>query len=151
MFFGEHRHTIDEKSRLTLPAKWREELEAGVFVTRGLEDCLFVFTKAKFEVIAHEIEQQGLESADSRAWARYLAGMAEPADLDKQGRILIPQNLRDYAKLNGEVVIVGAISRIEVWNPERHKENKAAIESNAAAVAERMAQVMRRAAAPTNK
>jgi MraZ protein len=146
MFFGSHQHTIDDKGRLTLPAKWRSELAGGVVVTRGLDDCLFIFPRTKFEAIATEIDQQGIELSDARAWARYFLGMAADAESDKQGRILLPQNLRDFAKLNGEVVVVGVVSRIEVWNPERHKQANAQIESDVSAVAERMGQVMKRAA-----
>jgi MraZ protein len=150
MFFGSHQHTIDDKGRLTLPAKWRSELAGGVVVTRGLDDCLFIFPKAKFESVAAEIDRQGMERADARAWARYFLGMAVDAETDKQGRILIPQNLRDYAKLDGEVVVSGVVSRIEVWNPERHAAANAKIESDVNAVAERMSQVMQRAAARTD-
>ena len=146
MFFGSYQHTIDDKGRLTLPAKWRSELAGGVVVTRGVDDCLFIFPKTKFEEIAREIDLQGIERADSRAWSRYFLGMAADAESDKQGRILIPQNLRDLAKLDGEVVVVGVASRIEVWSPDRHKETNAKIESNVEALAERVAQVMKRAA-----
>ncbi|MBI4786602.1 MAG: division/cell wall cluster transcriptional repressor MraZ [Chloroflexi bacterium] len=151
MFFGSHQHTIDDKGRLTLPAKWRSELAGGVVVTRGMDDCLFIFPKPKFEAIAVEIDEQGIVLADMRAWSRYFLGMAADAESDKQGRILIPQNLRDFAKLDGEVVVVGVVSRIEVWNPARHKETNAKIESDVVAVAERLGQVMKRAAAKADK
>lgn len=146
MFFGSHQHTIDDKGRLTLPAKWRSELAAGVVVTRGLDDCLFVFPKEKFEAIAREMDLQGIELADARSWARYFLGMAADAETDKQGRVLIPQNLRDFAHLDGEVVVVGVVSRIEVWSPERYKKANARTEQDVAAVAERMGQIMKRAA-----
>jgi MraZ protein len=151
MFFGSHEHTIDNKGRLTLPAKWRSELAGGVVVTRGLDDCLFIFPKAKFEAIAQEIDQQGIELADARDWARYFLGMASDAEADRQGRVLIPQNLRDFAKLNGKVIVVGVTSRIEVWDPKRHGEANDKIESNAAVVAERMGQIMKRVAAKAEK
>jgi MraZ protein len=151
MFFGSHQHTIDDKGRLTLPAKWRSELAGGVVVTRGLDDCLFIFPKAKFESIAAEMDEQGIELADVRAWTRYFLGMAVDAESDKQGRILLPQNLRDYAKLDGEVVVVGVVSRIEVWNPERHHTANSKIESDVNAVAERMGAVMKRAASRSDK
>jgi MraZ protein len=146
MFFGSHQHTIDDKGRLTLPAKWRSELAGGVVVTRGLDDCLFIFQKAKFEAVAAELDEQGIELRDARDWTRYFLGMAVDAESDKQGRILIPQNLRDFAKLDGEVVVVGVVSRIEVWNPEKHRAANAKIESDVSAVAERMGQVMKSAA-----
>ena len=146
MFLGLNQHTIDDKGRLTLPAKWRAELASGVVVTRGLDECLFVFPQSKFESIAAEIDQTGIEFADARAWARYLAGMAEQIEVDKQGRILIPDNLRQFAKLNGEVVVLGVVSRIEIWSPAKYQANNESVESNAIVVAERMGQVMRRAA-----
>lgn len=151
MFLGSNNHSIDDKGRLTLPAKWRAELASGVVVTRGLDDCLFVFPQSKFESIAAEIDQAGIEFADARAWARYIAGMAEQIEVDKQGRILIPDNLRGFANLNGEVVVLGVVSRIEIWNPTKFKENNTTIESNAPVVAERMGQIMKRAAAQTPK
>lgn len=138
MFVGTYQHTIDEKGRLTLPAKWRSELESGVFVTPGVEKCLFIFTQSKFEAMAKEIEEQGFERADARAWARHFAGMATDAEPDKQGRILIPQTLRDFAELDSEVTIIGVVSRIEVWNPKMHKEFEEGIEANVPGVAERM-------------
>jgi MraZ protein len=143
MFFGSHRHSIDEKGRLTLPAKWRSELAGGVVVTRGLDDCLFVFPKSKFEAIAAEIDQQRIEIGDVRAWARYFFGMAADAEIDRQGRVLIPQNLREFAQLKGEVIVVGVASRIEVWNPECYHGTSARIESDAPAVAERLGQILR--------
>ncbi|MBI5651705.1 MAG: division/cell wall cluster transcriptional repressor MraZ [Chloroflexi bacterium] len=146
MFLGSNSHSIDEKGRLTLPAKWRAELASGVVVTRGLDDCLFVFPQIKFEKIATEIDDAGIEMSDARAWARYLAGKAELLEVDKQGRILIPDDLRKFAHLNGQVVVLGVVSRIEIWNPEKFNENNQAIESNASVVAERMGQVMKRAA-----
>ena len=147
MFLGSNAHAIDDKGRLTLPAKWRAELASGVVVTRGLDDCLFVFPQAKFESIAAEIDQAGIEFADARSWARYIAGMAEQIEIDKQGRILIPDNLRQFAHLNGQVVVLGVVSRIEIWNPEKFRENNHSVESNAPGVAERMGQIMKRAAA----
>lgn len=146
MFLGSHQHTIDDKGRLTLPAKWRAELVSGVVVTRGLENCLFIFPQNKFEAIAHEIDEAGIELEDARYWARYLAAMAEQVEVDKQGRILIPQNLRDFAHLDGDVMVVGVMSRIEVWSPQAHQENNSKVESDAALVAERMGQMMKRVA-----
>lgn len=146
MFFGTHQHTIDDKGRLTLPAKWRSELASGVVVTRGLDDCLFIFPKTKFEAIATEIDEQGIELGDARVWARYFLGMASDAEVDRQGRILVPQSLRSFAGLDGEVTVVGVMSRIEVWNPQRHIQANQRLESDASAVAERIGRIMRRAA-----
>ncbi|MBI3537654.1 MAG: division/cell wall cluster transcriptional repressor MraZ [Chloroflexi bacterium] len=144
MFLGSHTHSIDEKGRLTLPAKWRQELVGGVTITRGLDDCLFIFPKEKFGDIAQEIDGQPLQVSDARNWARYISGLADESEIDKQGRILLPQNLRNFAKLNGEVVVVGVVSRIEVWNPEKHSAINQTVESDANALAERLGQAMQR-------
>jgi MraZ protein len=146
MFFGTFEHTVDDKGRLTLPARWRPELAGGVVVTRGLDNCLFIFPQTKFQAIAAEIDAQGVELGDARTWARYFLGLAIDAEVDRQGRILIPQNLRDFAGLDGDVIVVGVASRIEVWNPHKHREANQRIESDAATVAERMGQIMRRVA-----
>lgn len=148
MFLGSHEHTIDSKGRLTMPSKWRTELSASVVVTRGLEGCLFVFPQTKFEQIANEIDRQGIQFADSRMWARYIGGKAEPVEVDGQGRILIPQFLREYAGLDGNVVVVGLMSRVEVWSPEKYKAIDDEVESNAAIVSEKMGYLMQRIAAP---
>ncbi len=143
MFVGTYQHTFDDKGRLTLPAKWRSELAGGVVVTRGVDKCLYIFTRAKFEKMAAEIEDQGIERIDARSWGRHVAGNASDADADKQGRIIIPQSLRDYAGLNGQVVVVGVIGHIEVWDPKQHSETELKSESDVENVAERMGSMMR--------
>lgn len=143
MFVGTYQHTFDDKGRLTLPAKWRSELAGGVVVTRGVDKCLYIFTRAKFEGMAKEIENQGIERADAREWARHIAGNASDAEADKQGRIIIPQSLRDFAGLNGQVVVVGVIGHIEVWDPVQHKTAEDKNGSNVETVAERMGSLMR--------
>ncbi len=145
MFFGSFQHSIDDKGRLTLPAKWRSELAGGVVVTRGLDGCLFIFPKDKFEAMALETDAQGIALADARAWSRYLLGHAADVEPDKQGRVLIPQDLRSFAGINGEVVVMGVMSRLEVWNPQRYKEANEHLEADANAVAERMGHTMQQA------
>lgn len=145
MFIGSTQNTIDEKGRLTLSAKWRSELESGVVVTRGFDKCLFIFPQNKFEAIAHELEAQGFASSNVRAFARHLAALAEQAEPDKQGRIIIPQNLRQFAGLNGEAMVVGAINRLEVWNPKTFAEINAKTEADADTVAERYGEMIQNA------
>ncbi len=148
MFLGSHEHTIDSKGRLTLPAKWRGDVASGVVVTRGLEECLFIFPQTKFQEIATEIDRQGILLPEARAWARYISGESEAAEVDGQGRILISQKLRNYAGLNGNVVVVGLLSRIEVWSPAKYQAINQQVESDAATVSEKMGQLMLRMAAP---
>lgn len=148
MFLGSHEHTIDSKGRLTLPAKWRGDLASGVVVTRGLEQCLFIFPQTKFQEIAAEIDRQGILLPEARAWARYISGESEAAEVDGQGRILISQKLRNYAGLNGNVVVVGLLSRIEVWSPAKYQAINQQVESDAATVSEKMGQLMLSMATP---
>ena len=142
MFLGSHQHNIDTKGRLTLPSKWRSELSPNVVVSRGLEGCLFIFPYAKFEEIARDIDRQGIALPEVRAWARYLGGESEAVEIDGQGRILIPQHLREYGGLNGNAVVVGLMSRIEVWSPEKYRAINAELEANAAVISEKMGQLL---------
>ncbi len=144
MFLGSHQHTIDSKGRLTLPSKWRSELSTNVVVTRGLEGCLFIFPQTKFEEIAREVDRQGIVFPEVRAWARYLGAESEPVEVDGQGRILIPQHLREYAGLNGNAVVVGLMSRIEVWSPEKYQALNQELEANAAMISQNMGQLLLR-------
>lgn len=142
MFLGSHEHTIDNKGRLTMPSKWRAELSSQVVVTRGLDGCLSIFPYAKFEEIAKQIDTQGIMLAETRLWARYMSGAADAIEVDGQGRVLIPQKLREYANLNGNVVVVGLVSRIEVWNPDKFKAISEQVESDAVAVSQKMGEMM---------
>lgn len=144
MFLGEYNHTIDDKGRLTLPAKWRDELEEGVVVTRGLDLCLFVFTRAKFKEFADELERAGFTQADARQFSRFLMAKAMDDRPDKQGRIILPPGLREFGGLNGEALIIGSNNRIEVWNPKRYADLNAHLESNIQDVAERMGAILER-------
>ncbi len=145
MFLGEYSHAIDDKGRLTLPARWREELGESVVVTRGLDPCLFVFPATKFEAIAGQVDQLGFNKADARQLSRFLSAKAIDDAPDKQGRIIIPPALREFAGLNGDALIVGAFGRIEIWNPQRYNEANAQLESDAGAISERMGDVLHRA------
>ena len=145
MFLGEYTHTLDDKGRLTLPARWREDLGDEVVITRGLDPCLFVFPKSKFEIIAREYDQLGLGKSDARALSRFLFAKATSDALDRQGRIIIPQSLREFAGINGEAVMAGANNRIEIWNVQRYQELNAELEANIGEMAERLADVMQQA------
>ncbi|MCC7162867.1 MAG: division/cell wall cluster transcriptional repressor MraZ [Anaerolineae bacterium] len=120
MFLGEYAHNLDDKGRLTLPARWREELGQHVVVTRGMETCLMVFPAAKFETFLHEINTVGMTAADARGLSRFFSSKATDDELDKQGRVSLPLNLREFAHLNGEVMVVGAFDRIELWSPAQY-------------------------------
>ncbi len=119
MFLGEYEHTLDNKGRLTIPSRFRNEMAGGVVITRGLDKCLWVFTRSEFERLVEKIVSQPITNVDVRSFARYLAANAQDLTPDRQGRVLIPQKLRDYAGIDSEAVVIGAMNRVEVWNPER--------------------------------
>ena len=115
---GEYKHTIDSKGRLILPAKIREELGDCFVIFKGLDNCLNVFTKADWEVFAQKITQ--LPMADARKMQRFFADNCE-CEPDSQGRIMIPQSLREYAGLKKDVVVAGVFGRAEIWDSDAWK------------------------------
>ena len=118
-FMGTSRPKLDEKGRLFLPAKYRDRLAEGVVVTQGQENCLVVWPTDVFMQEARRAHATPMTNRGARDYARMLFGQAEQGSLDKQGRITIPSALRDYAELDKEVVVVGVMDRIEIWQPAR--------------------------------
>ncbi|MEW6724847.1 MAG: division/cell wall cluster transcriptional repressor MraZ [Bacillota bacterium] len=118
MFMGEYQHALDDKSRLIIPAKLREGLGEKFIVTKGLDHCLFVYPLAEWRVVEEKVKSLPLTGADARAFVRLIFAGATECELDKQGRILIPGNLKDYAKFDKDVVILGVSSRVEIWAKE---------------------------------
>ena len=116
MLLGTHTPKLDDKGRIILPAKFRDELSAGVVVTRGQERCLYVFSKSEFESVHEKIRQAPVTSEEARKYLRLLLSGAADDTPDKQGRVLVPQLLRDYAGLTKELVIIGVGSRAEIWD-----------------------------------
>ncbi len=138
MFIGEYRHSIDEKGRIALPAKFRGKLSDGVVITKGLENVLVVYTKEEWEKIAPKLSSMPYTQANARAFSRMVLSGANDCSLDKQGRINIPQNLREFAKLKTNAVIVGVYSRIEVWDTKEWEEYKARVEKDSTQIAEQL-------------
>lgn len=116
MFLGTHSPRLDDKGRLILPAKFREQLEAGVVVTRGQERCLYVFPAAEFERLAEQLRQAPVTSKQARDYLRVFLSGASDEVLDKQGRITLPPMLRSYAGLDRECAVIGAGQRVEIWD-----------------------------------
>lgn len=142
MFLGEYSYSLDDKGRLTLPAKFREDLANGVVVTRGLDGCLFVFTYEdwkRFTVILGE--QLPFTQKSAREFSRFFFSGAVDAVPDKQGRVLIPPYLREYGALEAEVIIIGANNRLELWAPERWQQVRLDAEENAEMVAEQFGNI----------
>lgn len=117
MFLGQYRHNIDEKGRLTIPARFRELLADGAYITQGFDQNLMVLRTATFEFISKRVNQNSMTDQVTRELARLLFATAERAETDKNGRILIPQFLRQAAKLNGEAVLAGVGDYFEIWAP----------------------------------
>ena len=120
MLGGEYRHTLDPKGRVSIPAKFRNELGNVFVVSKGIgEKCLFIFTLEEWQKIENKIRSLPLSDKNARQFTRYFVGGASECELDKQGRILLPAVLREFAGLEKEVVSVGVLKRIEIWDKNR--------------------------------
>ena len=123
MFMGEYSHTIDTKGRLIIPSKFREELGETFVVTKGLDGCLFVFSDEEWKAFEIKLKSLPLTNKNVRQFARFFVAGATPCELDKQGRILLPATLREFAGLEKDVVLTGMLNRIEIWSKEKWNEN----------------------------
>ena len=119
MLMGEYNHTIDAKGRLIVPAKFREVLGDEFVVTKGLDNCLFVYPNDEWQKFEEKLQTLPLTNKNARQFARFFVAGATPCELDKQGRILLPATLREFAGLEKDVVLVGVASRIEIWSKDR--------------------------------
>lgn len=118
MFLGEYQHTVDAKGRVVLPSKFRDRLENGLVVTKGQERCLYVFPFDRWDEEVQKVNRLPRTDRRSRNYARSFFGSASDQRLDGQGRIQIPQSLRDYAGLSKEIAVVGVAERVEIWDQE---------------------------------
>lgn len=116
MLIGEYLHTLDPKKRLSLPAKFRKELGRSVVVTRGLDTCLFMFSESEWKGIAARLRELPIGKSDTRGLSRFLLAGAVEAEVDSAGRVLIPEYLKEFARLGSRVVLAGVSDRVEVWN-----------------------------------
>ena len=120
MFMGEYNHTIDTKGRMIIPAKIREQLGEVCIVTQGLDNCLAIYTEEAWKKISAALQSQSSTKASVRALKRFVFGSAAELEYDKQGRVLIPVPLREYASLDKQAVIVGAGDHVEIWSREKY-------------------------------
>ncbi len=141
MLIGEYTHTIDDKNRLSLPAKFRQEMGKKIVVTPGLDSCLFVFTHKEWIKIEEKLNQSSIGQADSRSFSRHMFAGAVEAEVDSIGRVLIPEFLRDRANLKSKVVVIGVSTRVEIWNEKTWCEYKKVVEKQADTLAEKLGQV----------
>ena len=138
MFVGEYNHTIDPKGRLIIPAKFREALGDEFVVTKGLDGCLFVYANTEWNNFEEKLRTLPLTNKNARQFTRFFLAGAAACEVDKQGRILIPQVLREFAKLEKDVVLVGVASRIEIWSKEVWEESISTYDTDMDEVAENM-------------
>jgi MraZ protein len=141
MFIGEYTHSLDEKGRLSVPAKFRRGLTGGVVITRGLDSCLFVYPQHEWQELAQKLAALPLTQKHSRAFARLMLAGAWDAELDAQGRIMLPEYLRQYAALSKQVTVAGLYNRLELWDRATWQTYREATESESSAIAESMAEL----------
>ncbi len=141
MFLGEYTHTVDTKGRVAIPAKFREQLTSGAIITRGLDTCLFIFPEKEWETLAAKLMALPLAQANSRAFVRLMMAGAAQVDSDGQGRILVPEYLRNYAHVQKEVVIAGLYNRIEIWASDAWERYKQKTESASDEIAEQLGEL----------
>lgn len=139
MFIGEYRHTFDTKNRISLPAKFRKELGRSVIVTRGLDHCLFVYTKSAWKDHAAKVAAHATGNAAGRGLARLMLSGASEADFDTAGRILVPDHLKKFAGLGAKCVIAGVNDRLEIWEENAWTRYTKALERDADSFAESLA------------
>jgi len=140
MFLGEYRHNIDYKGRLSVPKKFRGNLANGAILTKGLDGCLFLYSKESWSDLTARLQQLSVTQADTRAFERYLFGGAAEAQFDQLGRIKIPEYLLVYAGITKEVILVGILGRIEIWSPDRWDKLAKNLEKRGEEIAEKLSE-----------
>ena len=138
MFIGEYQHNVDEKGRLAVPVKFRDDLAKGAVVTRGLDNCLFLYTQEEWEKLAIKLASLSFAQANSRAFSRLMLSGAMDVKIDKQGRVVLPDYLRKYAGINKKVVVAGLYSRLEIWDDKKWEEFKNNTEKDSNNIAEEL-------------
>ncbi len=141
MFIGEYTHSLDNKGRVALPAKFRPKLGDGAIIARGLDHCLFVFTRDSWEKLTGKIAGMSFMKSDSRAFARLMLAGASEVEFDNQGRILIPEYLRAYASLKNQAIFAGLYDRIEIWDEASWKVYKSKTEASSDDIAEKLGEL----------
>lgn len=141
MFIGEYHHAIDDKGRLAVPVKFREEIGESVVVTRGLDNCLFLYTQQEWTGLADRLSKLPVAKANTRAFARLMLAGAMELEVDKQGRVILPDYLRRYAGLKKKVVIAGLLNRLELWDSAAWQKYQTGTERKAGDIAEALGEL----------
>lgn len=138
MFIGEYFHNIDEKGRLAIPVKFRNRLGEGAVVTKGLDNCLSLYTAEAWEKQLNKLAELPQTQAKSRAYSRFVLSGAFSVETDKQGRIVLPAALREYADIKAGVVVTGLGDRVEIWDPKAWEEYRNNVEKESINIAEEL-------------
>ncbi len=141
MFIGEYNHNLDEKGRLSVPVRFRSELKEGGVVTRGLDGCLFLYPMGEWKALADKLSRLPLSQSNTRAFVRLMLAGAMEVRIDKQGRIVIPDYLRKYAKLRKKVVVNGLYNRLEIWDEDKWERYKSKTEKESGDIAEKLGEL----------
>lgn len=141
MFIGEYNHSIDEKGRLAIPVKFRTELAKGAVVTRGLDNCLFLYPQKDWEALAEKLSKLPISKANTRAFARLMLAGAMDCEVDRQGRIVLPDYLRTYAGVSKKVVVAGLYNRLEIWDETAWSKYKVSTEKRGGDIAEALGEL----------
>lgn len=141
MLIGSYEHTLDTKKRLSIPSKWRSIFGEKVIVTTGLDKSLFVFSQEKWSAIASEISSNGFYSEDSRNFARFILSNAFELSIDSHGRVLLPDNLVNFASLKSEVILSGVFDRAEIWDKKEWEKAMQKVNKEAENTALRLSQI----------
>lgn len=141
MLIGEYEHTLDEKKRVSLPKSFTKELGKKMVLTRGLDNCLFLFSASGWEKVAEKLQALSFAAADTRGFNRFLLSGAVEVEADSAGRILVPDHHKQFAGLKKTVVFAGVSDRVEIWDASQWKSYKARIEKQADAMAEKLGEI----------
>jgi len=136
MFIGEYQHNLDEKGRLAIPVKFRSQLAKGAVVTKGVDNCLFLYTASEWEKLATKLASLPISKANTRAFSRQMLAGGMDVQLDKQGRIILPEYLRKFALLKKKAIIAGLYNRLEIWDQDIWNKYKKSIEKQSSDIAE---------------
>ena len=141
MFIGEYKHTLDGKNRLAVPARFRKELGKKAVLTRGLDRCLLLYSEKEWQEIALKLGKMPIGESGTRSFIRLMLAGAVEVNLDRLGRMLVPEYLKDYAGLKRDTVVNGLFNRIEIWEEKKWQGYKSRAEKNTAKVAEKLGEL----------
>lgn len=141
MFIGEYSHSIDQKGRIAIPAKFRQQLKSGAIVTRGLDNCLFLYPRKDWNELANKLSKLPISQANTRAFSRLMLAGAMDVKLDTQGRIILPDYLRKFASLQKKTVITGLLNRLEIWDEQKWNSYKTNTEKSSGEIAEALGEL----------